>query len=70
MLPNIIPLRGKQLPDTNVTYLTKSELDAIAPLHDGDAQEMGEFNFPNSDVISRMDARIRAAKRLKYGVVE
>jgi hypothetical protein len=67
-LPNIIPRRGKKLPDTNVfTEFTAKELDAIAPLQQGDEKGMGEFDCPTTEMIERMDERIQAAKRLKYG---
>ena len=68
MLPYIIPHRSRTLPDTNVSAeFSAKELDAMAPLQQGDANEMGEYSFPSHEVIERMDRRIEAAKRLKYG---
>jgi hypothetical protein len=68
MLTNIIPHRGRGLRDTNVsTEFTAKELDSVAPLQRGDAKEMGEFSCPGPETIERMNERIKAAKRLKYG---
>jgi hypothetical protein len=67
-LPYVIPRQGKGLPDTNVfTDFSAEQLDAIAPLEKGDSHEMGEFSCPSTEAIERMDERIKAAKRLKYG---
>lgn len=66
MPPNVVSTREK-LPDSNVGYLVKSQLDEITPLDPGDADSMGEHDDADPEVIARMDARIRAAKRLKYG---
>lgn len=70
MLPNVIHPR-RELPDSNVfTNLTAEELDAIAPLQQGDAKEMGEFCCPLPEVIERMDKRIKTAKEIKYGTTQ
>ena len=67
MLFNVIhPTRER--PDTNVfTEFTAAELDAVAPLRQGDEKWLGEFCYTTPELIERMDERIKAAKRLKYG---
>lgn len=70
MLPNVIR-PARELPDSHVgEEFTAKELDAIAPLAPGDAQWFGEFCRPPIETVERMDRRIKAAKKLKYGVCE
>ena len=65
----VIPLRG-DFPggDSHVQEsFRKSELDAIAPLAPGDEKWLGENCLPSCETIERCQARIDAARRLKYG---
>lgn len=66
---HIVSCRGRvRREDTDIhESFTAEQLDALAPLERGDTTEMGELSIPGSDTIDRLQKRIEAAKRLKYG---
>jgi len=65
----VIPLRGDfPLGDTSVREsFTKRALDAIAPLAPGDERWLGENCYPSVETLERVEKRIEAARKLKYG---
>jgi hypothetical protein len=72
MLPshtNIVPCRGRagKYDTHQLASFTETELDQLAPLDSRDPKEMGEFCIPSSETIARVQRRIQAARRLKYG---
>jgi len=65
----IVPFRGRegQL-ETNVCLtFTADELDAIAPLKPEDVRGLSDYSLLSDETMTRMAARILAARRLKYG---
>lgn len=66
---HIVPCRGRAgRPDTDYfESFTEKELDLLAPLAPGDSQEMAQYSAPNPETITRLEQRIEAARRLKYG---
>ena len=67
---SIVPYRGDFRGMDTRTEKTFSvrKLDEIAPLVAGDEKWMGENCIPSAETIERVQARIEAARRLKYGV--
>ena len=66
----VVPYRGDYpRADTrgDRASFTKSDLDKIAPLAPGDERWLGENCFPSCETMERVEARIEAARRLKYG---
>jgi len=66
----VVPLRG-DFPRADTrgdrASFSKSDLDKIAPLAPGDERWLGENCFPSCETMERVEARIEAARRLKYG---
>jgi len=65
----VVPDRGRagQFESNVCESFTAEQLDALAPLEPDDAREMGAYTTPRSETISRVQKRIQAARRLKYG---
>lgn len=65
----MVPYRGNAPREATRTEETFSvrRLDEIAPLAPGDEKWMGENVIPSAETIERVQARIEAARRLKYG---
>ena len=70
---DIVPCRGRDsLADTMVREsFTAKELDALAPLTKGDIECLKGDRYaryvPRPETIERLESRILAARRIKYG---
>ena len=70
---DIVPCRGRTArADTMVQEsFTAKELDALAPLIAGDCECLRENRYeryePRPETIERIEKRIQAARRIKYG---
>ena len=65
----VVPCRGREarLDTDRDNDFTARELDELAPLAPGDAKDLGEHSTPSSETLARVEKRIKAARRLKYG---
>lgn len=67
--PSVIPWRDREARDNSCvrSAFTMRELDAIAPLEPQDQNDLIVYAMPLPGTRNRMQARIEAARKLKYG---
>lgn len=65
----LVPCRGREdrLATNPCDTFSTRQLDELAPLEPHDASELGDYCTPSSETITRVQKRIEAARRLKYG---
>ena len=66
---NVVPCRGRDggAPTIVCESFNTKQLDALAPLAPIDQKALGERFVPEKETIDRLEKRIEAARRLKYG---